>query len=168
MEVREVSVISQTVLKPFIHSIAVCRMLRFLAFLMCFFHSSLLYTLSFHPFPPTNLQFSLTSSCHLFLVLPLSLFLSKFMYNTFLWILFSSTFCTCPNQHNLFSLIVSVIVGFFLPFHKCLYWLTFSDFPLWYTEPKILLYNFLSKIFICFVCLSLLVSRFVMHTLMFF
>jgi hypothetical protein len=28
-------------------------------------------------------------------------------------ILFSSILCTCPNQRNLCSLIVSVIVGFF-------------------------------------------------------
>jgi hypothetical protein len=27
-------------------------------------------------------------------------------------ILFPSTLCTCPNQHNLFNLIVSVTVGF--------------------------------------------------------
>ena len=36
---------------------------------------SLLYTLSFHPFPPTSLPSSLTSSCHLFLGLPLCLVL---------------------------------------------------------------------------------------------
>jgi hypothetical protein len=29
-----------------------------------------------------------------------------------LGILFSSILCTCPNQHNLFNLIVSVILGF--------------------------------------------------------
>ena len=29
-----------------------------------------------------------------------------------LGILFSSILCTCPNQHNLFNLIISVIVGF--------------------------------------------------------
>jgi hypothetical protein len=29
-----------------------------------------------------------------------------------LGILFSSILCTCPNQRNLFNLIVSVIVGF--------------------------------------------------------
>jgi len=37
----------------------------------------------------------------------------KFIYNTLLRILFSSILCTCPNQHNLFNLIVSIIVGFF-------------------------------------------------------
>jgi len=92
-----------------IHSIGMCRMRRFLTVLRSFFHFSLLYTLSFHPFPPTNLPSSLTSSSHLLLGLPVSLFASKFIYNTFLGILILST---CPNQHNLFKLIVSVIVGF--------------------------------------------------------
>jgi len=96
----------------FIHSIGMCRMRRFLAVLRSFFHSSLLYTLSFHPFPPTSLPSSLASSCHLFLGLSLSLVVSRFIYNTFLGILFFSILCTCPNQRNLFSLIFSVIVGF--------------------------------------------------------
>jgi hypothetical protein len=51
---------------PIIHSIGTCRMRPFLAVLRSFFCSSLLYTLSFHPFPPTSLPSSLTSSCHLF------------------------------------------------------------------------------------------------------
>ena len=69
---------------------------------------------SFHPFPPTtSLPSSLTSSCHLLLGLPLSLVVSKFIYNTFLGILFPSILCTCPNQCDPFNLIVSVIVGFF-------------------------------------------------------
>ena len=49
-----------------------------------FFHSCLLYTLSFHPFPPTSLPSSITSSWHLFLGLPLSLVVPKLIYNTFL------------------------------------------------------------------------------------
>ena len=73
---------------------------------------SLSYTFSCHPSPPTILPSSLTSSSHLFLGLPLGLIVSKFMYNTLLEILFSFILCTCPNQHNLCSLIVSVIVGF--------------------------------------------------------
>ena len=90
----------------FIHSfIGMCRMRRFLAVFRSFFHSSLLCTLSLHPVPPTSLPAFLTSSCHLFLILPLSLVVSK----TFLRILFSSILCTCPNQHNLFSLIASAI-----------------------------------------------------------
>ena len=90
------------------HSIGMCRMQRFLAVLRSFFHSSLLYTLSFHPFPPTSLPSSFTSSCHLFLGPLLSLTVSKFIYNTFLGILLLSILCTCPNQRNLFNLIVSV------------------------------------------------------------
>ena len=66
----------------FIHSIGMCRMRWFLAVLRSFFHSSVLYNLSFHPFPPFSHPSSLTSSCHLFLGLPLSL-ISKFIYNTF-------------------------------------------------------------------------------------
>ena len=52
----------------FIHSIGMCRIWWFLAVLRNFFHFSMLYTLSFHPFPPTSLPSSLTSSCHYFLV----------------------------------------------------------------------------------------------------
>jgi len=68
------------------------------------FPSTPFHRLVFHP--PLN------SSCHLFLGLLLGLVVTKFIYNTFWGILFSSTLCTCPNQCNLFSLIVSVIVGF--------------------------------------------------------
>jgi hypothetical protein len=39
-----------------------------------------------------------------------------------LGILFSSILWTCPNQRNLFNLIVSIIVGFFSLLHKFLYW----------------------------------------------
>ena len=96
----------------FIHSIGMCRMQRFLAILRSFFHSSLLRTFSCHPFPPTILPCSLTSSCHLFLDLPLNLVVPKFIYNTLLGILFSSILCTCPNRRNLFNFIVAIIVGF--------------------------------------------------------
>ena len=141
----------------FIHSIGTCRMRRFLAVLRSFFHSSLSYTLSFQTFPPTSLPFSLTSSCHLFLGLPLSLIVSKFIYNIFLGIVFSSVLCKCPHQRNLFNLIVSVIVGVLTiaKISLLVNILQFS-FPLLYTGPKILLYTFLSKMFICF--LSLFVS----------
>jgi len=47
--------------------IGMCRMRRFFAVRRSFFHSSVLYALSFYPFPPTSLPSSLTSSCHLFL-----------------------------------------------------------------------------------------------------
>ena len=97
----------------FIHSIGMCKMRRFLAILRRFFRSSLLCTFSCHPSPPTILLSSLTSSCHLFLGLPLNLAVPKFIQNTLLGILFSSILCTCPNQRNLFNLTVSIIVGFF-------------------------------------------------------
>ena len=76
-----------------------------------FFHSTLLCTFSCHPPPPTILPSSLTSSCHLFLGLPLNVFVIKFMHNTLLGILISSILSTCPNQCNLFNLTVSIIVG---------------------------------------------------------
>ena len=97
----------------FIHSIGMCSMRRFLATLGSFFHSSVLYTFPCHPSPPSVLPSAFTLSCHLFLGLPLNLVVSKFIYNTLLGIPFSSILCTCIDQHNLFSLIVSVIVGFF-------------------------------------------------------
>jgi len=75
-----------------VESNAMCRMWQFLAVLRSVFHSSLLYTLSFHPFPPTTLPFSLTSSCHLFLGLPLSLVVSTFIHNTILGILLSNIY----------------------------------------------------------------------------
>ena len=55
---------------PFIHSIAMCRMRRFLAVLRSFFLSSLLCTFACHPSPPIILPSSFTSTCHLFLGLP--------------------------------------------------------------------------------------------------
>ena len=96
----------------FIHTIGMCRMQWYLAILRSFFHSSLLCTFTCHPSPPTILPSSLTSSCHPFLGLPVSLVVSKFIYNSLLGILFSSILCTCQNQLNLFNLIVSVVVGF--------------------------------------------------------
>ena len=101
--------------RSFIHSIRMCRMWQFLAILRSFFHSFLLCTLSCHPSPPTMLPSSLTSSCHLFLGLPLNLVVPKFICNTLSGILFPSILCTCPNQHNLFKIIVSIIVGFLTP-----------------------------------------------------
>jgi len=87
-------------------------MRRFLAILRSFFHSSLLCTFFCHPSPLTILPSSLTSSCHLFVGLLLNLVVPKFVYNNLLGILFSSILYTFPNQHNLFKLIVSFIVGF--------------------------------------------------------
>ena len=84
-------------------------MRRFLAVLSNFFHSFLLCTLSLHLVPPTSLPSFITSFSHPFLGLPLNLVVSRFILNTLLVIMFPSTLCTCPNQHNLFSLIVSAI-----------------------------------------------------------
>jgi hypothetical protein len=82
-----------------------------------------------------------------------------------LGILLSSILCICPNQHNLFNLIVSVIMGFKL-LHKLLYCLIFFNFLFsLYAGPKIRLYTFLSKMCVCL--LSLLVSRFLMYVLKF-
>ena len=113
---------------PFIHSIAMCRMRQFLAVLRSFFHSSLLCTFSCHPSPPTILPSTLTSYCHLFLGLPLNPVVPKFIHNTLLGILFPSILYTCPNQHNLFNLTVSIIVGFLTL--ALLYWLIASNFLL--------------------------------------
>jgi hypothetical protein len=57
---------------------------------------------------------------------------------------FSSILCTCPNQRNLFNLIVSVIEGFLTiaSIYFLVNILQFS-FSLSYTGPKILLYAFL-------------------------
>ena len=100
-------------LHSFIHSFGMCSMRRFLAVLRSFFHSSLLCIFSCHNSPPAILPSSLTSSCHLFLGLTVNRVVPKFIYNTLLGILFSSILCTCPNQHNLFNLIVSIMAGFF-------------------------------------------------------
>ena len=83
-----------------IHSFGMRRMWRFFAVLGSLFHSSLLYTLSFHPFARTSRLSCLTSSCHLFHGLPLSL-VSKFMYNTFLEILFQSHAYSCSVPYLL-------------------------------------------------------------------
>ena len=84
---------------PFIHSICMRRMRRFLAILRSFFHSSLLCTFSWHPSPPTILSSSLASSYHLFLGLTLSLVVPKFILNTLLGILTSSNLCTSILSH---------------------------------------------------------------------
>ena len=132
-------------------------MRRFLAVLTSFFHSSVLCIFSCHPSQRTIFPSSLTSSCHLFLGLPLNLVVPKFIYNTLLGILFSSILCTCPNKHNQFNFIVSIVVGFLtLAWISLLVNILQFSFSLSYTGPEILLYTFLSKTFNCF--LSLFVS----------
>ena len=115
----------------FIHSIGMCRIRRFLAVLRSFFHSFPLCTISCHPSPPIIPPSSLTSSYYLFLDLLLNCVVPIFIYNTLLWILFSSFLCTCPNQRNLFNFIVSIIVRF-QHSHKFLYWLIPFHFLLHY------------------------------------
>jgi hypothetical protein len=60
--------------------------------------------------------------------LPLNLVVSKFIYGTLLWTLYSSILCTCSNQHNLFNVTVSVRVGFLKQCHTFLYDLISSNF----------------------------------------
>ena len=130
-----------------IHSIATCRMRRFLAVLSSSFHSSPLRTFSCHPSPPTILPSSVTSSCHLFPGIPLSL-VPEFIYNTFLGILFPSIFYACPNQRNLFNLTVSITVGFF---NTCINFFIGKYPPVFFfIGPRIFLYTFLSKMYIHF------------------
>ena len=117
--------LSETLYSSFIHSfihsfIGMCRMRQFLAVLMRFFHFSLLCTFSLHPIPLASLQSFFTSSCHLFLGPPLSLVVSKFIYNTFLGSLFFSILCTCPNQCNYLQA-VSYVSQFHIKLHSCEY-----------------------------------------------
>ena len=73
-------------------------------------------------------------------------------------ILFPSILCTCPNQHNLFNLIVSIIVGYLTrPKISLLVNILQFSFSLSYTGPK-------QKCSTAFY-LSLLVSQFLMHML---
>ena len=85
--------------------IGMCRMGRFFAARRSFFHSSLLYTLSFHTIPRTRFPSSLISSSYLFLGLPINLVVPKFIYNTLLEILFSSIHCKYTKKHNLLNLL---------------------------------------------------------------
>jgi len=64
--------------------IGMCKMRRFLAVLRTFFHSSILYILPCHTSTLTIIPSSLTSSCHIFLRLPLKLVVPKFIYNSLL------------------------------------------------------------------------------------
>ena len=81
------------------------------------FPATLLLQLFFHPL-----------SSHLFLGLPLNnLVVPKFIYNTLLGILFSFILCTCPNQHNLFNIIVSIIeADMSIYFTKCFKFVNFD------------------------------------------
>ena len=61
------------------HSIGMCRMRRFLAVLRSFFHSSLLYTFSCHPSPPTILPFSLHLPIYFLVYLSFLLFPNSYI-----------------------------------------------------------------------------------------
>ena len=118
------------------------------------FPATLLHQLFFHP---------VTLSCHLFFGLPLNL-VPKLIYNNFLGVLFSSILCTCPNQCNLFNLIVSIIVVL----HKFLYWLISSNF-LFHCHILGLKFFYTISFQKCSIAfyLTLLVSKVLMHMLMF-
>jgi len=76
--------------------------------------------------PPFSTNHSSIPSHHilpLFLGPPLNLGVPRFIYNTLSGILFSSILCTCPNQRNLFNLIVSN-----------------NEFAVYYTYSRVQLY----------------------------
>ena len=106
-------------------SIGMNRMWWFLAVLSRNLHSSLSYTFSCHSSPPTILPSSLTSSCHLFLGLPLGLIVSKFKYNTLLGILFSSILCTYLKKRNkCIGGIMANKIGCIFLYNRNLHWNT--------------------------------------------
>jgi hypothetical protein len=83
-----------------------------------------------------------------------------------LGILFSSILCTCPNQRNLFNLVVSYSRLFISCINFFLVNILQFSFSLSYTGPKILLNTFLSKMFNFFQSF-LLVSKFLIHMVTF-
>jgi len=90
-------------------------MRQFLALLRSFFHSSLLYTLSFHPFPTTSLLFSHTSSCHLILGQLLSLFYqldAQILYfNTFITFLYMFRALLCSSSGGQIVLVQPLVLS---------------------------------------------------------
>jgi len=122
------------------------------------FHATLLHHLFYHAISPHLATY--------FLVY-LSFFLFPNSYITHFWEFYFLPFCTCPNQHNLFNLNASIIVGFLIlaKISLLVNILQFS-FPLSYTGPYILLYICFQKCPIVFY-LSFLVSRFLTHMLIF-
>jgi len=93
----------------FIHSIGMCGMRRFLAVLRGFFYSSLLYTLFFHPFPPTSIPSSLTLSCQQFLGLPLSLVVPKFIYKILFWEFYFLPFSVHAQTNVIYLTLLSLL-----------------------------------------------------------
>jgi hypothetical protein len=85
-----------------------------LAVLRSFFHSSPLYTFSCHSSPSTILPSPPLLHLSIYFLVYLLVFLIPNAYIIPLWE-FSPVLCTYPNQRNLCSFIVSVMVGgFFL------------------------------------------------------
>ena len=160
-------------LPPF-HSQELLPFLSVMYFFMPPFHSQELLpflSVMYFSLPPFSTNYSSILS---HLILPFISWSTSqsccpiFIYNTRLWILFHSTLCTFPNQRNVFNLIVYIIVGFLtLALISLLVNILQFSFSLPYTGPKILLYTFLSKMFNCFLYISLLVSHFLMHMLTF-
>ena len=93
----------------FIHSIGTNRVRWFIAVLSSFFHSSLLCTFSCHPSPRTILPSSLTSSCHLFLGLPLSLVVPKFIYNNPFWEFYFLPFSVHAQTNVIYLTLLSLL-----------------------------------------------------------
>jgi hypothetical protein len=91
------------------------------------FHATLLHHLFYHAISPHLATY--------FLVY-LSFFLFPNSYITHFWEFYFLPFCTCPNQHNLSNLNVSIIVGFLtLAKISLLVNILQFSFPLSYTGP---------------------------------
>ena len=97
----------------FIHSFGMRRMWRFLAILSSFFHSTPLCTFPCHNSPPTILPSSLTSSCHLFLGLPLNLAVPEFTYNILLGNSVSFRSLYTPQTNVIYLTLLSLLKYFF-------------------------------------------------------
>jgi hypothetical protein len=107
------SILGFTEMDSFIHSVGMCGMRRFLAVLRSFFRSSQLRNFSRHPSPPTILTSSLTSSCHLFLGLPLNLAVPKFTYNILLGNSVSFRSLYTPQTNVIYLILLSLLKYFF-------------------------------------------------------
>ena len=134
-------------------------MRRFLAVLSSVFHSFLFCTSSLHPIPQLVFHPSLLTSCHLFLGLPISIVVSKFILKTFCG--GRGGFCSLPFsvhvQTNAIYLVLNLCYSrFFLtiPYISLLVTILQLYFSLSYTGPNILLCTFPSKMFICFLYVS--------------
>ena len=96
------------------------RMRPFLAVLRSFFHSSLLCTFSCYTSPPTIIPCTLTSSCHLFLGLPINLVVPKFISSP-------SSSLFLPFCHGFEPLFDSFRSDGSRSLFKCLPWILLPD-----------------------------------------